>query len=151
MIERADEHFLSDPSPAEGARVLFATFHENERPLLGLAGVVDWRLCGMISEALRSGAITGAAGEWAYFPISTGGDHPAQRHLFLYGQGVASPAGKRSAIPPAAWQELAEKLGKLNLSQVILSAHDLGETDPARLKDLTRGLSAKGVTACVTA
>jgi len=154
MSLRADEQFFSDPSPAEGARVLFATFHENERPLLGLAGAVDWRLCGLISEALRSGAITGARGEWAYFPVAPlkSDSHPSQQlHVFLYGQGTAAELGKRAPLPAQAWEELAEKLAKLNLSQVIFSAEDLGESDPNQLKNQTRGLSAKGVTACVTA
>ena len=35
----------------------------DERPLTGLAGLADWRLCGRLSRMLRSGIVTGAGGE----------------------------------------------------------------------------------------
>ncbi|HET8732287.1 MAG TPA: hypothetical protein VFM45_00805, partial [Anaeromyxobacteraceae bacterium] len=34
-----------------------------ERPLQGLAGLVDWRLCGALTRALRGGLYAGAPGE----------------------------------------------------------------------------------------
>ena len=52
---------------------LVATVSENERPLLGLAGLLDWRFQGAISACLRAGAITGKIGECVYFPVSKNG------------------------------------------------------------------------------
>lgn len=38
-------------------------FFEDERPLRGMAGRIDWRLCGGLSRLIRASRITGAAGE----------------------------------------------------------------------------------------
>jgi hypothetical protein len=39
-----------------------------ERPLQGLSGRLDWELLGFLSNALKSGWITGKAGEITYVP-----------------------------------------------------------------------------------
>lgn len=56
--------------PLELARIdqlrieaVFLPFFEDERPLRGAAGLLDWRLCGALSELIRAGRITGARGE----------------------------------------------------------------------------------------
>jgi hypothetical protein len=57
---------------------------EDERPLRGDAGLVDWRLCGLISEQLRSGYVSGALGEAALLP----GARPLQpARILLVGAG----------------------------------------------------------------
>jgi len=38
-------------------------FFEDERPLRGAAGLLDWRLCGRVSRWLRAGMLSGRAGE----------------------------------------------------------------------------------------
>jgi Cytosol aminopeptidase family, N-terminal domain len=43
-------------------------FFEDERPLQGLAGLVDWRTGGSLSALLRRGFCTGAAGEAVLLP-----------------------------------------------------------------------------------
>jgi hypothetical protein len=43
-------------------------FFEDERPLQGLAGLVDWRIGGGLSALLRAGFCTGAAGEAVLLP-----------------------------------------------------------------------------------
>ena len=45
------------------ANTILALIPEDERPLRGDAGLVDWRLCGLISKHLRSGYVTGQLGE----------------------------------------------------------------------------------------
>jgi len=71
--------------PAELAVV---TFFENDRPLRGEAGRVDWRLCGMLSELVARGALRGAGGEAALLP--TFGHLRAPRVLVL---GLGSVTG----------------------------------------------------------
>ncbi len=44
---------------------------EDERPLRGDAGWVDWRLCGGLSEQLHSGYATGRPGEAVLLPAGT--------------------------------------------------------------------------------
>ncbi|GMV15572.1 MAG: leucyl aminopeptidase [Polyangiaceae bacterium] len=48
--------------------VLLGTLTEDERPPHGVAGLVDWRLAGRVSELLRSGYATGALGEVLLVP-----------------------------------------------------------------------------------
>jgi hypothetical protein len=57
------------------------------RPLAGLLGMVDWRLCGRVSRLVERGVITGERGEQVLMP--TLGRIPAPR-LFVVGWGAAS-------------------------------------------------------------
>ncbi|MBM4282966.1 MAG: hypothetical protein FJ137_20170 [Deltaproteobacteria bacterium] len=57
------------------------------RPLAGVLGIIDWRLCGRVSRLVERGVITGAAGEQILMP--TLGRIPAPR-LFLVGWGRAA-------------------------------------------------------------
>lgn len=42
---------------------VFLPFFEDERPLRGAAGLLDWRLCGSLSRLLLDGRVDGARGE----------------------------------------------------------------------------------------
>jgi hypothetical protein len=67
-----------------------------ERPLQGLAGLVDWRLCGALTRALQGGVWAGAPGEALLLP--TGGRLPAARVVAL---------GLPAAVGPAAFEAAA--------------------------------------------
>jgi hypothetical protein len=51
-----------------GTEVLVAALASDERPLRGLAGMVDWRFAGRLSRLLESGFATGSAGEVLLVP-----------------------------------------------------------------------------------
>ena len=53
-----------------------------ERPLQGLAGFADWRLCGAISRAIRTGVFHAAAGEALLLPS---GGRIAPARVFGFG------------------------------------------------------------------
>jgi hypothetical protein len=72
-----------DQADAE-ALCLFVS--EDERPLTGLAGLVDWRLSGRLSRMIRAGLVVGAAGEALLTPP---GMRLAFKKLFLFGLGAA--------------------------------------------------------------
>ena len=57
---------------------------EDERPLQGLAGYIDWRLCGALSRVLKGHFFTGVAEDHLLFPV--GGRLPMTR-LFAVGVG----------------------------------------------------------------
>ena len=59
----------------------------DERPLTGLAGLADWRLCGRLSRMLRSGIVTGAGGEALLTPP---GSRLSFKKLFVFGLGDAA-------------------------------------------------------------
>lgn len=63
-----------------------AVFVGPERPLQGLAGFVDWRLCGLLSRAIRDGSYDPDAGETLLLP--SGGRLLVPR-IFCFG--TASP------------------------------------------------------------
>jgi len=57
-----------------------------ERPLTGLAGLVDWRLSGRLSGMIRSGLLTGSPGEALLTPA---GSRLLFEKLFLFGTGTS--------------------------------------------------------------
>jgi hypothetical protein len=67
---------------------------EAERPLSGLAGLVDWRLAGRLSGMIRSGLLTGASGEALLTP--PGARLPFEK-LFLFGIGSLSDPAELSS------------------------------------------------------
>lgn len=57
---------------------------EESFPLMGLSGIVDWRMCGMISKLLKEGTIRG--GEKESFLVPTRPRLPVEK-LFGFGMG----------------------------------------------------------------
>ncbi len=76
--------FEGEPERVRVDLGLFPVFAD-ERPLQGLAGLMDWRRSGRISSLLRSGFCTGAAGERVLLPGSAG--LPVER-VVLVGLGL---------------------------------------------------------------
>jgi hypothetical protein len=70
-----------------------------ERPLQGLAGLCDWRLCGALSRVVRSGFFQGTLGEVLLMP---GGRRIPSARVFIFGAGdhvgVAGKALLRKAF-----------------------------------------------------
>lgn len=97
------------------ADVLLVPFFEDERPLRGPAGFADWRLCGLLSEGLRDGALVGAAGEAALLP--GGGPLRAGRVLAL---GLGARADFGEARLRRATAEAAGRLRALRAGVALL-------------------------------
>ena len=102
---------------------IVATLYQNERPLSGLAGLLDWRFQGVISQRLRSGAITGQSGECTYFPVVRNG---IVYHLILVGAGNSESAGARSPLPTTCLKILEKNLNSLHLNKMGVSRSDFG-------------------------
>lgn len=81
-------------------------YYEDVRPLPGLMGFLDWRLCGRLSRLLEAGTITGAADEKVLFP--TLGRVPAPR-LFLYGWGKRTEGRDKGQERVKAMLEIVDK------------------------------------------
>ncbi len=67
------------------ADVLALTLFSDERPLRGLIGLVDWRMCGAISRWVRSGFVSGDWGERVLVPSNGRLNFP---RLLLMGLGA---------------------------------------------------------------
>jgi hypothetical protein len=84
-----------------------AVFVGPERPLQGLAGFADWRLCGALSRAIRAGGYGPERGEALLLP--TGGRMPVPR-VFCFGLEEA-PLESGTALAVAA-RRLVEAMAK---------------------------------------
>ncbi len=118
---------------------IIATCYENERPLQGLAGLLDWRFQGAISNCLQAGVITGRPGECAYLPVIRGG---RVYHLLLVGAGLLPDDHSRRKRPPKeAWVNLSKNLSSLRLERIGISCSDFGGVDVDYFKSKLEGLS----------
>lgn len=85
-----------------GIEAVCCFISEDERPLSGAAGFVDWRLCGEFSRILKSGFFTGTPGDKLLLP--TEARVPA-RKLFAVGLGrtpAITALGLEHALSAAA-------------------------------------------------
>jgi hypothetical protein len=93
---------------------LVAVISPDEKPPQGLAGLLDWRFQGAISEGLAKGFLTGRAGECAYLPLKRAGK---TYHVLLIGS-------SRGAIPADSLKALRKNLVSLKLSRLGISRAD---------------------------
>ena len=106
-----------DQAQAEALCLFIAS---DERPLTGLAGLCDWRLSGKLSRLLRSGLLTGEAGEAVLTPP---GARMAFQKLFLFGIG---PTGQGDDELIGRVTEALHKLGQAGVREAAIQL-------PARL------------------
>lgn len=68
-----------------GCEALALPMFSDERPLQGVLGLVDWRMCGLLSRLLGQGRIAGSADEQVLLP---GRPKLAMEKLFVFGLGA---------------------------------------------------------------
>ncbi len=120
---------------------LIVGFYEDVRPLKGLAGELDWLLCGSLSNLILSNKLSGSLGDVAL--LTSRGKIPAQK-IFMVGLGPArslSSASLRRAARTAASSALSAGVAKAALeyfpaaakepSDATVHAHREGLTDGA--------------------
>jgi len=135
------EHLEMDADPALFAGRLHgvvATFYENERPLQGLAGLLDWRFQGALSAYLRQGAVSGKAGECVYVPVAKNG---RLFHLILVGGGRAPDWGTRNALTEESLAPLRKNLQSLKLDRMGVSRKDFGGGEDTWFNRAFKGVS----------
>ncbi|MFN0063343.1 MAG: M17 family peptidase N-terminal domain-containing protein [Myxococcaceae bacterium] len=106
-LETLDKHL--------GADALLLFIGEDERPLQGLSGMVDWRMCGRLSRLLQENFFQGSAGETLLLPSMGRIDAP---RIFVMGVGPLA-----SLTSPGVEHLLArgvEVLQKAKISSVAL-------------------------------
>ena len=75
---------LASIDAISGVDALCLFIGEDERPLKGLAGYADWRMCGALSGILRSGYFAGAPGDCLLYPVVHG---VSAQCVFFFGMG----------------------------------------------------------------
>lgn len=106
----------SSPLPHVEADVLVAPFFADDRPLRGPAAWADWRLCGLLDEALAAGRLPTGLGEATLAP--SGGRLAARRVLMI---GLGSREGLGFAELRAAATRAAERLAALRAGDVAFA------------------------------
>src|SRR5438067_1398532 len=118
-------------------KTIIATVYENEKPLGGLGGLLDWRLFGAISDSIRRGVITGKKGECSYFPVTR---NDVTFHVLLVGAGESSEPGARDTLPSEAVKALQKNLASLHPPKVGLSRADFGGASDEALARQFKGI-----------
>jgi hypothetical protein len=80
---------------------LVLSHFDDERPLTGVGGMVDWRLNGRLSELIIDGVITGAYGEQLLYP--QGSRMPFSKLLYF-------GLGDRSQFTTSRYREATQQL-----------------------------------------
>jgi leucyl aminopeptidase len=111
-----------------GFDAVCALITEDERPLRGAPGLVDWRLCGELSRLLKSGFVTGAPDERLLVPAQERLPVPL---VFTYGLGRA---GQVSALAlEHALAAAAQMLARAKVEAVAVALPALPQVDEAAL------------------
>jgi len=128
----------ADPIERVVADVAFVAFFGDDRPLCGSAGRVDWRLCGRLSQLLRTDRLSGEPGEAALIPSLGGLRAPIVVTTGLGARSAFDGARCRAAAQDAVERGLALRAGSVALALLEAGANtvDLG----ARMEAVFRGV-----------
>lgn len=121
----------------ESIQALGATLYQNERPLHGTAGLVDWHFPRVISDFIRSGAISGRSGELVCVPV-TYRDRPIR--VFLLGNGENTQPGDRPKVTESGLRALGDQVLKLRIETLALDARDFGVKAKKDAEALLKGI-----------
>jgi hypothetical protein len=122
------------------ADTLVVPVPEDERPLRGDAGWVDWRLCGGLSEQLRTGYASGKLGEAVLLP---GGPPLAAARVLMVGIGPAAEITGRPLLQ--AMRTVTQRLLTLRSSSAVLACPgsiDFEVDGVSLLRGIVHGLAA---------
>ena len=118
----------------EGVDSLCLFVSADERPLPGVAGYVDWRLCGGLSRVLRNGFFQGALGDQLLLPSS---HRIAPQRIFAVGVGPA--AALSLPLLQQSMRAAALMLTKAGVQGVALELPGAGVVpDPERAEALEK-------------
>lgn len=110
--------------------VLVLSFFSDERPLRGAGGLVDWRLCGTLSQHIVGGFVTGADGERVLVPSR---DRIGADKVILYG------LGREAAF---SVEHGAQRVGTMLDVAIATGARTLGMVLPGRSTRIVEGATA---------
>ncbi|HSP79908.1 MAG TPA: M17 family peptidase N-terminal domain-containing protein [Myxococcaceae bacterium] len=110
----------------EGVDALCLFVGEDDRPLPGTAGFVDWRLCGSLSRLLQGGFFTGARDDSLLMPAD--GRFPIPR---IFAIGLGRREGLDASSLGEALAHAAQVLAKARMESVALEIPSAGGLDDA--------------------
>lgn len=131
-----DVHFVAPDLrrlDALKSEALAVPFFEDERPLCGVVGLADWRLCGKISRLVIEGRISGSLGETLL--LSARPRLPFEK-LFVFG------VGPKDTFGPAVFEHETRRMlaalaqARVRAPLLALPGRALDLIDPARAMEL---------------
>lgn len=139
-MNRLDLGLYDGPVASAPGDTLLALFPSDERPLCGDLGLVDWRLCGELSELAESGYASGELGDAVLVPAG-----PALKveRVLLYGIGPSRDIRERTFSQ--ALRGAMDKLVAFRSENVVLGlpgAVSFDEEGGSLLRALVRALAA---------
>lgn len=138
-VAAAEEAFLgAGESPS---RVFVCSIYEDQRPLKGIAGALDWRLKGFLSRFVLGGRISGTRNEFVYVPVR---HREAMRHLLLVGLGSSSDS--QSASPKEHGEllsQLAKTISNLKFGTVALSRSSFPFLEETQIRKALKGVDVE--------
>ncbi len=118
----------------EAPELLVAPFFSDERPLKGVAGLADWRLCGRLSRLFSIQRVTGEFGETTLLPASRVGF----AKLVLLGLGIAQEFNEeRFCSAMRLIERVAAELGSQRIA-LALPGRGTGQIRARRAMELCR-------------
>ena len=94
---------------------------EDDRPLRGLIGDLDWRFNGHFTALMKQQVLTGEEGETLYAPLRW---NDQTLHFVILGGGLPDSPAKRSAAASRLFEKAIHKMEELGLSSLIASCKD---------------------------
>ena len=118
---------------AAGTELLACTIFRDQRPMRGVAGMLDWRLTGRLSRLARSGYLQGELGEVLIVP---GRPHLGFEKVLVFGLGARSGFGEGAFR--AVIQHLLRTLLGLRVRRAVveLPGRAAGLVEPERACEL---------------
>ncbi len=116
-----------------GGEVLACGIFADERPVRGIAGLLDWRMAARISRHLEGGGLTGELGEVVLVP---GRPRLAFEKLLVFGQGPRS--GFDEQVCGLLLERMLHTLSNLKVRMAVVErpGRHAGQVDAVRAVDL---------------
>ncbi len=137
-----DVHFVTaDLRRLDGLKseALAVPFFEDERPLQGPLGLVDWRMCGGVSRLILRGRLRGAAGETTLIPARP---RLAFEKLFLFGLGPMAPFDESVFDRSVARMLSTLTRARVRASVFVLPGRVMGRIAPEAAMERFLGIAA---------
>jgi len=115
------------------SEALCVPFFSDERPLRGALGLVDWRLCGLISRLILRSRISGARGETVLVPARP---KLTVEKLLLFGVGPTAELDEQAFADGVAHMLTTLTRARVRASVVVLPGRALGLIPPVRAMEI---------------
>ena len=106
------------------SEAIMAPLFSDERPLCGVLGLIDWRLCGFVSRMIQRGVVKGALGENVLMPLRP---RLLVDKLFLFGLGPSAEFDEARAAAATERMLAAGVSARMRAMALVLPGRNTGK------------------------